>query len=281
MTAEEKLPGHDQQPENITCESCGRFVGALAKCPHCGARVHARMSVRFFRLTAILLSTVGLFFLYKMAVNRETPVISISSIQPTMNFGFVRLAGKVSASPSIKYEAEILKSVKFNINDGTGEIAVTAFGNKGQELLDSGKLPIVGDRVDVSGSLSLSAEFNSLVMQTPAQMLIERGEVLPMQLGEITDSNMFSTVIIVAEITEVRPPRIGKRVPWTVQVEDGTGKRDVTFWQDIYDAIPDKTRLAPGQKIRAQVAVSSFRKKIQLQLGEVESLEFLESGSKD
>lgn len=272
---EERLPGHEEQPEEITCESCGRFVGALTKCPHCGAKVKARMSIRFFRLAAVLLATLGLLFLYLMATHREVPVIQIGDIKPTMNFGFVRMQGVVSESARIKYEGENIKSVRFMINDGSGEMAVTAFTTKGKELVDSGALPRVGDHVDVSGSLSISAEYTSLMLQSKEQMKLTRGEIVPHKLGEITEEHIHSTAIIVGTITEVRPPRLGKRVPWTIRVEDETGKKDMTFWQDVYDGMPDKLLLAPGQKIRAEVAVGIFRKKIQLMLPEADDMEFL------
>ena len=34
----EALPGHETQSSEMNCPSCGRFVGAVTKCPYCGAK---------------------------------------------------------------------------------------------------------------------------------------------------------------------------------------------------------------------------------------------------
>jgi DNA/RNA endonuclease YhcR with UshA esterase domain len=65
------LPGQTEQPAETLCPSCGRFVGALTRCTHCGARVAKRMSLRLFRYAALAAGTVGLGLLYLLATQTD------------------------------------------------------------------------------------------------------------------------------------------------------------------------------------------------------------------
>jgi len=273
------LPGHEQQPQEIVCASCGRFVGALPKCPHCGARVTARLTVRAFRYAAVLLSTVGLGLLYLMSLNREIPLIEIGGIKPTMNFAYVRVAGKVTDEARVNREGGTLRSVRFVIDDGTGEIPVTAFRAKGEELLKLDLLPRVGDKVDVTGSLSVSAESSAIWLQAPEQMILTRMEIPTVRLADVTEELLGSTVLVEGQIAEVIAPRRGSRRPWTLVLKDETGKRNISFWQDAYEELEAKVHLAPGTRLRAQVAVSSFRDELQLRLSSANDVTLLSSES--
>lgn len=279
--SESHLPGHLEQPDEIICPSCGRFVGALAKCPYCGARVEARLSVKAFRYAALLLATAGLGLLYLMAIHRDIPVVEIGSIKPTMNFAYIRVVGKVIEETHVTREGGNVRSVRFIIDDGTGEIPVTAFRTKGQELLDKNLVPSVGDRVDLVGSLSVSADRVALWLQAPDQVKIERAQVVEARLGDITLDDVGNTVRIKAEIVSVRPPREDSRRPWSVTVKDDSGKQDLNFWKDTYDGIEEKTALAPGARVRARVVVGSFRDKVQLRLGQAADLEFIDGKEAD
>ena len=91
------LPGHETQSKEMNCPACGRFVGAVSKCPYCGAKVEKRMSLVAIRWAAVLLATIGLFLLYMMAKHREIPVVMLGNIKPTMNFGQIRVIGQVDS----------------------------------------------------------------------------------------------------------------------------------------------------------------------------------------
>jgi len=238
------------------------------------------LSVRSFRWAAVVLSTAGLVLLYLMATHREIPVVRIGDVEPTMNFAYVRVVGKVIEEPRINREGEIVRSVRFTVSDGTGEIPVMAFRAKGEALVAQDHLPQVGDHVDVTGSLSVSAERMGLWLQAPEQLRIEPGQVLEVALGDITEEMIGSRVDVRGRITEVRPPRQGSRRPWSVTIEDESGRQDLSFWRDVYEDIEEKVKLAPGAHIQARVVVGSFRDKIQLRLSRASELQFVSEAAK-
>ena len=89
------LPGHETQSHEMNCTNCGRFVGAVSKCPYCGAKVEKRMSLVAVRWAAVLLATIGLFLLYLMAKYREIPVVKLGDGVPPSSRG---VAASVSAT---------------------------------------------------------------------------------------------------------------------------------------------------------------------------------------
>jgi hypothetical protein len=271
---EKPLPGHDQQPEDIICSSCGRFVGALSRCPHCGARVHKRMSVRFFRMGALLLGTAGLFLLYLMAVNKEIPVIQIDEIEPTMNFAYVRIVGHVTGDCRIYRKGDRIQSLRFYVSDETGEITVTAYRAVAENLLAENKVPRLGDEVDVAGGLSVSDERVMLRLQVPEQLSIDRPDLPVTPIGEIRMDMEPASVIVEGVIAQVRAPRADSRAPWTVVVQDESGTAPVSFWQDTYQAMTDKAKLKAGMPVRLRAGIGAYQSKLQLRLANPMDIEF-------
>ena len=91
-----KTNSHQSDSNDIICPSCKRFVGAHDTCQYCGTGIKKRISLRFLRYSSLVIAIVGLVCLQLMAMHRETPVKSIASIDPTMNFGYITVVGKAT-----------------------------------------------------------------------------------------------------------------------------------------------------------------------------------------
>ncbi len=273
----ESLPGQQEYREQIICPSCGRFVGPLTRCPYCGARIRKRLSVRLFRYLALLLATVGLFFLYLMATHREVPRIRVGDIRPTMNFAYVRVAGLVSSDARIYREGDAVRSLRFTVDDGSGEIPVTAYRAQARELVASGRVPRMGDKVEVAGSLSVAADDRVMMrLQSPDQLILTRAELPLMPLGSVSTNDVGRSIMVKGVISDIRAPRPNSRAPWLIRVSDSSGEKGISFWDDTYAEIADKDRLVPGAAVRARVSVGTFRGRVQLRLASGRDLEFLQ-----
>ena len=140
----------------LQCPSCERHVGPARRCPYCNATIPVAPLMRIIRVAAILLATAGLLLLYIAAKHHEPPLILIGSITPVMNFAHVRVSGTVSKRP---YKSRDGSSISFTIADDSGDLRVYAYRNVAKALLqDNASLPAAGDRVELKGSLSISAE---------------------------------------------------------------------------------------------------------------------------
>ena len=274
------LPGQEDQPRETMCSSCGRFVGALTRCPYCGARVTTRLSVRFFRYAALLLGTVGLGLLYVMARTQPIPRIKIADVKPTMNFAYVQIAGTVSGDARTFKEGGRIRSLRFMVDDGTGEITVNAYRSQAQALADAGRLPRLGDEVIVAGSLSVTADGDVIMrLQVPEQLIIASAEMATTPLGDIGTDMVGTSVLVEGVILEVNAPGPTSRAPWNLVVRDDTGRGQITFWKDVHEEMPDKLLLMKDNRIRARVSVMTYRDAIQLSLARAADLEFLDKRS--
>jgi hypothetical protein len=266
-------PGQPAPPAETLCGSCGRFVGALTRCPHCGARVTGRLSVRLFRYAAVLLSTVGLGLLYLMAIKREIPLVQVGKLSPTMNFAFVRVAGTATEDAHVIRDRGSVRSVRFTIDDGTGEIPVTAFAEKGRALVDAGRLPHAGDRVEVTASLNVSADRVTLYLQSADALRLTRAEAPPARLADLDAAQKGKSAVVAGRITRVNAPQPGTKQPWEVGVDDGSAERLLVFWPDVYAKLPEPARLKAGAGVRARVAVGLYRERVQLRIESAADLE--------
>ena len=153
------------------CPVCDRFVGAAGVCPYCDAGGVTPRGTRMLRYAALLLAGLGLLFLYLAATHRDIPVIRIGEIGPTMNFAYVRVVGSVKKSPYVAKEDGEVDYVSFLVSDGSGSIRAAAYGDVARKLVDANRLPEKGERVDVAGSLSVTADGRTrLRLQSPAQL---------------------------------------------------------------------------------------------------------------
>src|SRR4029079_856342 len=102
-----------------TCPSCGRFVGPLEKCPHCGADVKKRLPLKYLRVACLLLALTGIGILLYVVSGASVPSTKIGNVGATMNYAYVRLVGTVTRGPLYDPDAQTLR---FYIADDTGEI---------------------------------------------------------------------------------------------------------------------------------------------------------------
>ena len=267
----EALPGHETQSTEMNCPSCGRFVGAVTKCPYCGAKVEKRMSLVATRWAAVLLSTVGLFLLFLMAKHRQIPVVMIGNIQPTMNFGQVRIIGQVDS------DARPFRSgsgMSFNISDGTGKLIVFATKKQMEELTEKNMVPKAGDAINLVGSLNIADDEASLRLLGLKDFQLIRAPAAAARIADLNDTLAGQSVTIAGQITDVLVPPADTKRPYTLKIKDSSGEISVKLWQAEYDQIQGKDVLN-GAFVRARVAVGTYEGKLDLKLSSGGDLEIL------
>lgn len=242
--------------------------------PVYGHQVKRPMRVRALQAASLVLAVAGLILLYLYSVNREIPTVQISEITPTMNFAYVQITGEVTR------DAYIFKSggIVFNLNDGTGEIAVMGGRAQAEALKNAGKLPRYGDRVEVAGSLNVSAEQEiKLRMQSATQMTLRRKRkarrlVEPnISLSDIKPAHKGDTVFVVGLLKEISLPRPGSKAPYVLTIEDAGTELEIIFWDKVFQGLEQKLPTL-GQKLSARGRVDIYRGKLQLKIWEATEL---------
>jgi DNA/RNA endonuclease YhcR with UshA esterase domain len=240
------------------CPSCGRFVGPYEVCPYCGARQAPRLSLRAVKWGAILLATVGLALLWIAAARAPLPHISIQQAAATMNFAYVEIAGQVVCSPAYNPDS---RSLSFTVDDGTGQMRVWAFRDVVDELRAAGRIPGLGDRVTVAGTLRVREEDVSLTLNVPEHLEIGRAAAEERAIGSITAADALRRVRVRGQVWDVREPYSGLTL---ITLRDATGAVDVAVDASLRHLTGDFSPPEVGQSLEVTATVSLYRDTPQL-----------------
>ena len=234
------------------CPSCGRYVGPHQGCPYCGARLTGRTPIRAVKIAAILLATVGLVALWLAATRAEVPLIQIGQTGATMNLAYVRLEGYCSRAATYDPESDYLS---FWIEDGTGEIRVSAYRAETRQIIEEGRVPALGDRVEAAGTLRIREDFLSLTVNVPEQLKITRAEPVERAIGSIEPADQYQRVRVRGEVRQVYEPYEGLTL---ITVRDETGSIPVAVSEDLIALGGDPPTLHKGQPVEVVGAVSLY-----------------------
>jgi DNA/RNA endonuclease YhcR with UshA esterase domain len=240
------------------CPSCGRFVGPYEVCPYCGARQAPRLSLRAVKWGAILLATVGLALLWIAAARAPLPHISIQQAAATMNFAYVEIAGQVVRSPTYNPDS---RSLSFTVDDGTGQMRVWAFRDVVDKLRAAGRIPGLGDRVTVAGTLRVREEDVSLTLNVPEHLEIGRAAAEERAIGSITAADALRRVRVRGQVWDVREPYSGLTL---ITLRDATGAVDVAVDASLRHLTGDFSPPEVGQSLEVTATVSLYRDTPQL-----------------
>ncbi|MEE8389301.1 MAG: OB-fold nucleic acid binding domain-containing protein [Anaerolineae bacterium] len=236
------------------CPSCGRYVGPHSDraCPHCGARLTGRTSIRVVKIIAVLLATVGLAVLWFAATRAKVPSIQIGQVGATMNLAYVRLEGHCTRAPSYDPESETLS---FWIEDDTGEIRISAYRAETRHIIEEGRVPALGDLVEVAGTLRIREDFLSLTINVPAQLNITRAEPVDRQIGTIVPEDQYLRVRVRGQVREVYEPYDGLTL---IAVRDETGSILIAVGEDLIALSGFFPTLSTGQPVEVVATVSLY-----------------------
>lgn len=251
------------------CPSCGRFVGPQEVCPYCGASVSGRIGLRVFRYGAVVLALVGLIALWVAARSADIPIMQIQDIGSTMNWAYVKLQGTVTRPPSYDPQSEYLK---FWLYDGSGEIMIAAYRNETRALIEMGRIPAMGDRVTVEGTLKVTEDFQSLTLNVPEHMSVERPAPAERAIGDITIGDIYQKVLVQGQVREIKVPYEGLTI---LTVRDRSGEIDVTYTTDLVRLSGAPAEVAPGDPVRVRGAVSMYGETPQISLDVADGLQKL------
>jgi len=164
----------NQTEKGITCQSCGRFVGAHDRCPYCGTGLQKRISLKSMRYVSIVVALVGLACLHLMAVNRDTPVKEISSITPAMNFAYITIKGEATRPLKYYRSGDKVSSCYIYLKDKTGDMRITAYRQVAEKLYNKDVYILKGDTVEVSGKIRVAeGDKVSMMLEVPDHLKIE------------------------------------------------------------------------------------------------------------
>ena len=240
------------------CPSCGRYVGPHPACPYCGARLSGRISLRIVKAVAVLLSTVGLAALWFAATRAGVPLVQIGQAGATTNMAYVRLQGHCTRAPSYDADSEYLS---FWIEDDTGEARVSAYRAETQQIIALGRVPALGDRVEVAGTLRVREDYLSLTINVPEHLNVTRAEPVERAIGNIVPEDQYLRVRVRGQVRSTYEPYEGLTL---ITIRDGTGSIPIAVSEDIVALSGVSPTLSAGQPVEVVAAVSLYHDTPQL-----------------
>lgn len=272
-TKEEKMEAPSpvpDYPDEVMCQSCGKFVGAYERCPHCQASVQKRVSLLLVRRIAVFGSIIGLIMLYIAARLHEPPLVRIGELGVAHNMALVRVVGKVDQLRIM----EDRDAFTISLDDGTGKISLSGWGKylKFKKYYGEikGDFPRGKDEVEVTGQLSISDKYGvSMFLSNPRRLKIVRRFVAPKRtLGQFATMNKGDVAEITVTIDSIRPFNGGK----TVMVYDETASMSLTVFDSEQGMIPDldarEALSAQHSRLSITARLDEYRNNLQLRLEE-------------
>ena len=234
------------------CPSCGRYIGPHEACPYCGARLAGRTSIRAVKIIAVALATVGLAILWFAATRAEVSLIQIGQAGATMNMAYVRIEGCCTRAPTYNPESETLS---FWIEDDTGDMYVSAYRAETRTIIEQGRVPALGDLIEVAGTLRVREDFLSLTINVPEQLRITRAEPVDRDIGTIATEDQYLRVRVRGQVREIYEPYQGLTL---ITVRDGTGSIPIVVSEDLIALSPVSPTLPVGQPVEVVAAISLY-----------------------
>ena len=206
---------------------------------------------------AVLTVAIGGLFLFELYVgHREPPLISIGEIKPIRNFSTVRVQG------ALKSDARKLRggSVFYLVDDGTGTLPVFL------EQAAEGALPKAGNRVTVTGSLSVGAG-NNVRMRAQSADQIAAEPVAPLEkmigelwIADITPGQEGKRMTVHGRVSKVWKPRSDSKAPHKIVLADQSGSLEVVHWFET------ERKVKEGDELEITGTVDLYKGKVQLKV---------------
>ena len=251
------------------CPSCGQPVEGGATCPRCGASLTLRLPLQILRYAALLIAIGGLAVLVYAARQSAVPRIRLGDLGAAQNLAYVEISGLVVQPPQYNREAQ---SLSFRVDDGTGDILISAFRNETAVLVAAGRVPAVGDRVTVQGTLRVREDFAGLTLNAADALQIEHPAPAALTLGAINASLANEAVTVTARVVGTRSPYAGLTL---ITLQDPTGQIDAALDETTRALTGDPPAIAPGDVVRISGVVTLFRDTPQLTLTSAHGLAVL------
>ncbi len=227
------------------------------------------MALRAIKIAAVSMTAVGLLFLWFLASRADVPTVAIGQVGATMNLAYVRLEGLVTRGPSFDADAHTLA---FWLADDSGEMYVAAYRHEAEELIATERIPAVGDRVSVVGTLRVREDFTALTINATEQFAVTKLAPAERSVAEIDPYSELERVRLRGQVRDVHSPYQGLTL---IGLRDGSGAIEVAVPEETLALTGDLPALAPGQMVQVDGTVTFYKDTPQLTLTDAAEIALL------
>ena len=123
----------------------------------------------------VLLGLAGAGLAFYWITHRDIPLSRIGTLRPGMNAALIRVQGRALGNAQVAREDGRIGGLRFIVDDGSGQLPVTAAAAQAQTLAKWDRVPRAGDPVTVAGQLYIeTGDRMALRLQRDAHLLLTR-----------------------------------------------------------------------------------------------------------
>jgi DNA/RNA endonuclease YhcR with UshA esterase domain len=132
---------------------------------------------------------------------------------------------------------------------------VSAYRAETQQLIQQGRVPALGDMVEVAGTLRVREDYYALTLNVPEQLEITRVDPVELDIGAIGPDDLYRRVRVRGEVRSVYEPYDGLTL---VAVRDETGEIPIAVSEDSVALSGALPALVTGQVVEVVATVSLY-----------------------
>jgi len=131
-----------------------------------GLKEQKKLDVSRLKYISLLLSVVGVALLLVAAQSAQAPMAKVNDVYGNylMNYAVVRVEGDVVTVPYVSESGGKI-TVTFSINDGTESMDIRVYSPLAEKLIEEGKVPFPGDRIEAEIQLRVRETYTYGILQ--------------------------------------------------------------------------------------------------------------------
>ncbi len=174
---ETKAPKGLWTSKEITCETCGRYIGPVERCPYCRSKHKKNPTIVRVKWGSLVLAVVALLIMWGISTTMDATLIKVGDIQRQNNMGIVRIIGMVNDAPRY-YERNYgdVGTISFVVDDGTGVAQIRTYDTAASRMRELGNVPAYGDTVELTGQVRWQGDKVTITLNTAEQLIVHRAQ---------------------------------------------------------------------------------------------------------
>lgn len=209
--------------------------------------------MRLLKGIVVLLAVIGVLAMLLAARGTARPLTPISSLNPAMNFAYVRVHGLVVDYPYIEKSGDYLS---FSVRDESGDVRVMAYRSVIDALVVQRRLPMPGTVVTVEGTLRVRENEPALTLGDVEAIDSYWPVVQKTSLSHLPLYGMGECVVVVGQIRRKREVQSAYQV---VSLRNGSDQIDVLVPLQLSEFIKLPSIPDVGTWVQVTGSVSEYR----------------------
>jgi DNA/RNA endonuclease YhcR with UshA esterase domain len=214
--------------------------------------------MRLLKALTLFLALAGAIALLLAARFTARPLTALSTLNPAMDFAYVRIQGRVLDYPIL---SRTERSLSFRVQDASGDIRVNAYRATVDALLARQRVPLPGDWVTLDGTLRIRDNDASLVLNAPEALDITQPDFYVSDLVALDALPLGDCVTLLGQVRRISDAGTSLRL---LSLRKDSAQAEVVLPLSLPDLFGQPPAPQVGDWLRVAGCVGEYHGKRQL-----------------